>query len=74
MMKGKTVKHANVACLGDFAGISRSNLEFLNYWIIDSGASAHMWSNKSLMHDLVHLSSPRGTVEGNLYVFNKSDA
>ncbi|XP_074318778.1 uncharacterized protein LOC141655607 [Silene latifolia] len=48
-----------------FAGISSSSSTFFqsgkahnNTWIVDSGASDHMTSCVSLVHDIVHLSHP----------------
>ncbi|KAF7843884.1 Integrase, catalytic core [Senna tora] len=58
---------ANVAYLGEFTGNISSDLDFRHDWIIDTGASSHMCSQESLMHNVkpldkaIHIHLPNGT-------------
>ncbi|KAF7837340.1 uncharacterized protein G2W53_005822 [Senna tora] len=57
----------NVAYLGEFTGNISSDLDFRSDWIVDTGASSHMCSQESLMHNIklldkpIHIHLPNGT-------------
>ncbi|KAF7842363.1 uncharacterized protein G2W53_004661 [Senna tora] len=58
--KGKTRKDEQVNFIHDFAGnISLNPKQLDDLWIIDTGATSHMCSNKSLIRDLKPLMQPR---------------